>query len=565
MAQIVIPNRYTDKKPPLGSQLNFGHELANGLVGCWLFNEGGGRIKDLLGLNNATTLGQGFFSTAIGLAKYLQSPSLGTIKCGTRLNNLPQLSLFLRLQYITYGGSGVYRQIIGNADNNTAPTSGWAVLQTNASGAGNRIAFFVKYDTTNYLIVTGNQNGFLLNGCNVVITWDGTPTSANGHIYINGFKDYAATRNDGVTTRADETGKTLCFGNNGTGNGEQVYMSTAYLWNRILKNAEIKDLFVAPYQFIAPPRRRFYSIHAGGAVTAALTGTVTTATEADIVAGGKTIILTLTNDTWIAAGGASFDLQRQNIINGLTSAQSEVLGWNLIPKLSQGVAGVVRTNNTTVTITLDAFPTYNITANETITATIPGTALSGGSAVVASPTFTITPTSQDYTRTHTAVLPTDNTDLTTVYSAQDYLDVASEDAVWVSVTGANNEYTIHQFKDNVGAATSTNLFWEGQTNAGPPPLSVLLEIYNVNTTAWVTLVTKTTATSNVDFILSSTNLSLTNYKNGSNVISCRVYQLKEVPTATTLKTNLWSIPSATSGTVNRLMGYMTTNTKWWGN
>jgi hypothetical protein len=339
-----------------------------------------------------------------------------------------------------------------------------------------------------------------------------------------------------------------------------------YIWqNRVLSPIEHKELFQAPYQFIQPITRRFYSIPAGVTVSSALTGTVTTATEANIVAGGKTIILTLTGDTWIAAGAGSFDLQRQNIINGLTSAQSETLGWNLIPKLSQGVAGVVRTNNTTVTITLDAFPTYNITANETITATIPGTALSGGSAVVASPTFTITPTSQDYTRTHTAVLPTDNTDLTTVYSAQDYLDVASEDAVWVSVTGANNEYTIHQFKDNVGAATSTNLFWEGQTNVGPPPLSVLLEIYNVNTTAWVTLVTKTTATSNVDFILSSTNLSLTNYKNGSNVISCRVYQLKEVPTATTLKTNLWSIPSATSGTVNRLMGYMTTNTKWWGN
>jgi hypothetical protein len=44
------------------------------------------------------------------------------------------------------------------------------------------------------------------------------------------------------------------------------------------------------------------SFKAAAVVTAAVTGTATASiTEADIVAGGKTIILTLTNDTWIAA------------------------------------------------------------------------------------------------------------------------------------------------------------------------------------------------------------------------------------------------------------------------
>lgn len=124
--------------------------------------------------------------------------------------------------------------------------------------------------------------------------------------------------------------------------------------------------------------------------SAALTGTVTASiTEADIVAGGKTIILTLTGDTWIAAGAGSFDLQRQAIINGIDSAQSETFGWDLVPKALQGVAGVVRTSDTVVTITLDAFSTYNITAQETITATIPAAALTGAAALVASPAFTI--------------------------------------------------------------------------------------------------------------------------------------------------------------------------------
>lgn len=144
------------------------------------------------------------------------------------------------------------------------------------------------------------------------------------------------------------------------------------------------------------PQRRskyFNFPHSSSAGGATLTGTITASvTEADIVTGGKTLILTLTGDTWIAAGAGSFDLQRQNIINGLTSAQSETLGWNLVVKALQSVTGVVRTSDTVVTITLDAFATYNITAQETITVTIPGTAVVLGNALVASPTFSVSAT-----------------------------------------------------------------------------------------------------------------------------------------------------------------------------
>ena len=127
------------------------------------------------------------------------------------------------------------------------------------------------------------------------------------------------------------------------------------------------------------------------AKTAALTGTVIGSTEVDIVAGGKTIILTLTNDNWVASG-ATFDAQRQNIINGIDSAQAEVTGWDMTVKLLQAVAGVVRTSATVVTITLGASATYNITAQEVITATIPTTALISGEVIVAAPTFVITET-----------------------------------------------------------------------------------------------------------------------------------------------------------------------------
>ena len=124
------------------------------------------------------------------------------------------------------------------------------------------------------------------------------------------------------------------------------------------------------------------------AVTAALTGTVTDDSELNIQTGSSTLILTLTNDSWVA-GGAAFDAERQNIINGLTSAGGEAAGWNAVVKVGLAVTDVVRTNNTAVTITLPAFPGYDILVQETITATVPATAVAGPSALVATPTFEV--------------------------------------------------------------------------------------------------------------------------------------------------------------------------------
>lgn len=129
---------------------------------------------------------------------------------------------------------------------------------------------------------------------------------------------------------------------------------------------------------------------AGG--SAALTGTAIAGgvLESEIVTGGDTIIITLTGDTWVAAG-ATFDAQRQNIIDGLDSAQSEAAGWNAEVRDKEVVAAVVRTSDTVVTVTLTAAAAYVITADETITVTIPATALViSVSAIVATPTFDVT-------------------------------------------------------------------------------------------------------------------------------------------------------------------------------
>lgn len=127
---------------------------------------------------------------------------------------------------------------------------------------------------------------------------------------------------------------------------------------------------------------------ANAALSAAIYGTIIGAVPADIVAGGKTIIVTLTADTWVAAG-ATFNAQRQAIIDGLDSAQSETHGWNAEVRDKEVVGSVVRTSNTVVTITLSAAAAYAVLRGETITVTIPGAALTGGNALVAANDFSI--------------------------------------------------------------------------------------------------------------------------------------------------------------------------------
>lgn len=91
------------------------------------------------------------------------------------------------------------------------------------------------------------------------------------------------------------------------------------------------------------------------------------ATESQIAAGGRTIILDLNNVTWLTAG-SSFDATRQTIINIVDSQQAETLGWDNEIKAKIGVGQVVRTSDTRVTITLLAAETgdYKIVVDEVI-------------------------------------------------------------------------------------------------------------------------------------------------------------------------------------------------------
>jgi len=112
----------------------------------------------------------------------------------------------------------------------------------------------------------------------------------------------------------------------------------------------------------------------GPVVSLAVTGTLAGSTEAQMVTGGRTTILTLTNDTWVASG-ATFNAIRQAIINEQTASATPTNGFNNEVRDNEVVGSVARTSDTVVTITWSAAASYSIATPETITSSAPASAL----------------------------------------------------------------------------------------------------------------------------------------------------------------------------------------------
>lgn len=269
-----------------------------------------------------------------------------------------------------------YRKV-GASDGTT-----WTV--TNTSNCEGAIMAYRGVNTTTQIDANGSANTY---SSGTTATFAAVTTVTNNAWYIatGGMQSAldnewsASSGSPAITERADKSN-----GGSSTKKANVIIadreITTATTTDAPVDNT-VSTIFGNTYTFALRPVT----------TSAAVTGTITpSVTESDIVAGGKTLIITLTGDTWIAAGAASFDLQRDEIIAGVDSAQSETFGWDLVPKVTQSLGGVVRTSDTVVTITWDAFATYDITATETITVTVPGTAVVLGGAIVATPTFTVT-------------------------------------------------------------------------------------------------------------------------------------------------------------------------------
>lgn len=245
---------------------------------------------------------------------------------------------------------------------------------------------------------------------------------------------------------------------------------TATIPNSVLTGGPGFDFDATPDQDIAV-----------GPAAADLSGTITPAsTEAQIVAGGRTLLITLDNDTWVASG-AAFNGARQAIIDGITSAQSEVLGWNNEVRDNLPVGQVTRTSDTVVTITFVPETGYNITDFEEITVTVPASALLGSaSPVVATPTFVIFEVPVALV-TGTAVPEVDEVD---VVAGGETIILTLIDDEWVAA-GATFNAVRQAIIDGLDSAGAELLGWNNEVRDNLPVTAV------VRTSATVVTITLT--------------------------------------------------------------------------
>jgi hypothetical protein len=129
-----------------------------------------------------------------------------------------------------------------------------------------------------------------------------------------------------------------------------------------------------------------------------------------------------------------------------------------------------------------------------------------------------------FTRDDQSSLPSNDNDLTTQYTEQEEEDVSVRDDTRVGQAGTL-QYMIHQFKKFVGSQTYALIEAEVQSTLDPRYSTVYLQIYNRNSSTWETIDSNSTSDSDVDVELSAVVSDLTNYKDASKIVSCRIYQL----------------------------------------
>ena len=198
--------------------------------------------------------------------------------------------------------------------------------------------------------------------------------------------------------------------------------------------------------------------------SAAITGTIGDgATEQEVRDGGGTILVTLTDDTWVAAG-ATFDAQRQAIIDGLDAASSPATGWNNEVRDSIGVTSVVRTSDTLATITIAESDVigYAITSTETVTVTVPAAAVTGGGALTATPTIAITAVTESAAITGTIG---DGATEQEVRDGGGTILITLANTTWVAAAGSAFDYQRQNIINGLVAADSQTNGWNNEVKA----------------------------------------------------------------------------------------------------
>lgn len=246
----IITHSHRDKKPPLGSQINWSHPLSKGLVGCWLMNEGGGNpvnlvTRDAFVVNQATWVNTKR-GAGMRVASDTSSPGLSLVASNDFKKNNVTIVWF-----------GSYFSIVGGVPN----TRLFSVDYDNANSAPYISYGFLR--SADYTIGFGWNNGSYQSYVTGDIVSYNKPIMAvlaigsKADSYIDGVLKNSSSAVGNISYSATTR---ILVGNNSSIpvlTNSDIYYGLIY--SRALSPSEIQQLYIEPYCFIAPQRRRFFS------------------------------------------------------------------------------------------------------------------------------------------------------------------------------------------------------------------------------------------------------------------------------------------------------------------
>ena len=241
-------------KPVLGSQIQLGHPLANGLVGCWLMNEGSGnKVYDLSGNGNTGSL---IADTHFVGGKF--GPALDFDGAGDCVNCGNKASL--------------------NITNKNFTIMAWAKLY----GEGNTLPVLagkLSYGSVGewglYYSDITNDFRFQMRDASGVVVVDTLSVSLNQWYYVVGvyngssigiYLDGLLIKSINAPTIFEDSGNNFFIGKRSNNNDYywNGQIDHAMIYNRALSAQEIQQLYMSPFCMFGQEPIELWSAAMGG-------------------------------------------------------------------------------------------------------------------------------------------------------------------------------------------------------------------------------------------------------------------------------------------------------------
>lgn len=251
MPRLFFPNPPKFKPGP-GASLNFGHPQAFGLVGMWLFNEGGGlrvrgEINPVVG-TLTDPLWQGGNPHLAGNALFFN----GTTTEGV-IPTHPQVNLTgpMSVAFWFYNTGAIAGRVVIRKGDIATNNAGWVVSQ---SGTSNTVSFGRGFSSINVQRSFQPDNGVITAGWHhVVMVHTGGINASTLSCYIDGINAAITSTTNGSGTLGDDSADDIALGKNAAGTTFfDGGLDHFRIYNRALNQPEAQALFVNPFADFVP-------------------------------------------------------------------------------------------------------------------------------------------------------------------------------------------------------------------------------------------------------------------------------------------------------------------------